>query len=138
MATHSSILTWRIPGTEESGRLQSMGLQRVGHNWVTNTLSQTMTGLKDNKNTITKHFKNKFAVLNSNVYRLEDLWKSFIYETKFGELQCVNHINLSTVSFCSLYFLLDEGKPFMDNFSICHDENNFHGEYYPGKLCALK
>ena len=32
MATHSSILAWRTPWTEESGRLQSMGLQRVGHN----------------------------------------------------------------------------------------------------------
>ena len=29
--THSSILAWRIPSTDESGRLQSMGLQRVGH-----------------------------------------------------------------------------------------------------------
>ena len=35
MATHSSILAWRIPWTEEPGRLQSMGLQRVGHDWVT-------------------------------------------------------------------------------------------------------
>ena len=35
MATHSSILAWRIPGTEEPGRLQSMGSQRVGHDWVT-------------------------------------------------------------------------------------------------------
>ena len=32
-ATHSNILAWRIPWTEEPGRLQSMGLQRVGHNW---------------------------------------------------------------------------------------------------------
>ena len=31
MATHSRILAWRIPWTEEPGRLQSMGLQRVGH-----------------------------------------------------------------------------------------------------------
>ena len=31
MATHSSILAWRIPWTEEAGRLWSMGLQRVGH-----------------------------------------------------------------------------------------------------------
>ena len=31
MATHSSILTWRIPWTEGPGGLQSMGLQRVGH-----------------------------------------------------------------------------------------------------------
>ena len=32
MATHSSILAWRIPWTEEPGGLQSMGLHRVGHN----------------------------------------------------------------------------------------------------------
>ena len=32
MATHSSILTWRISWTEEPGRLLSMGSQRVGHN----------------------------------------------------------------------------------------------------------
>ena len=31
MATHSSILAWKIPWTKEPGRLQSMGLQRVGH-----------------------------------------------------------------------------------------------------------
>ena len=31
MATHSSTLAWRIPWTEEPGGLQSMGLQRVGH-----------------------------------------------------------------------------------------------------------
>ena len=31
MATHSSTLAWRIPWMEEPGRLQSMGLQRVGH-----------------------------------------------------------------------------------------------------------
>ena len=31
MVTHSSILAWRIPWTEDPGRLQSMGSQRVGH-----------------------------------------------------------------------------------------------------------
>ena len=34
MATHPSILSWRIPWTEEPGGLQSMGLQRVGHDGV--------------------------------------------------------------------------------------------------------
>ena len=37
MAIHSSILAWRIPWTEKPGRLQFVGLQRVGHNLVTNT-----------------------------------------------------------------------------------------------------
>ena len=35
MATPSSILVWKIPRTEEPGRLQPMGLQRVGHDWTT-------------------------------------------------------------------------------------------------------
>ena len=35
MATHSSILAWKSSWTEEPGRLQSMGLQRVGHDWAT-------------------------------------------------------------------------------------------------------
>ena len=39
MATHSSILAWKIPWTEEPGGLQSMGSQRVGHDWAT-SLSQ--------------------------------------------------------------------------------------------------
>jgi len=39
MVTHSSILAWRIPWTEEPGGLQSMGSQRVGHNLVTNTFT---------------------------------------------------------------------------------------------------
>ena len=35
MATHSSILAWKIPWTEEPGKLQSTGLQRVRHDWTT-------------------------------------------------------------------------------------------------------
>ena len=35
MAIHSSTIAWKIPWTEEPGRLQSMGLQRVGHDWAT-------------------------------------------------------------------------------------------------------
>ena len=42
MATYSSILAWRSPLSEEPGRLQSMGLQRVGHDWAINT---TLLGL---------------------------------------------------------------------------------------------
>ena len=47
MVTHSSILTWRIPWTEEPGKLQSIGSQRVGYNWATNThtLTEASVGL---------------------------------------------------------------------------------------------
>ena len=42
MATHSSILAWRIPWAEEPGRLQPMGLQRVRHDWVINIFTFTL------------------------------------------------------------------------------------------------
>ena len=39
MATHSSILVWEIPWIEKPGGLPSMGSQRVGHDWATNTFA---------------------------------------------------------------------------------------------------
>ena len=41
MATHSSILAWRIPWTKNPDGQQSMGSQRVGHNWATNAFNTT-------------------------------------------------------------------------------------------------
>ena len=43
MAIYSSVAAWRIPWTEEPGGLQSMELQRVVHDWVTNTHTHTHT-----------------------------------------------------------------------------------------------
>ena len=40
MATHSSILTWKIPWTEEPGGVRSIGSERVGHDWAANTNPQ--------------------------------------------------------------------------------------------------
>ena len=45
MATHSSILAWRSPWIEDLGRLQSMGLQRVRHDWATNTINYKIAAL---------------------------------------------------------------------------------------------
>ena len=42
MAIYSSILAWKIPWTEEPGGLQSLGWQRVGHDWVTKTVTKYM------------------------------------------------------------------------------------------------
>ena len=44
---HSSNLDWRIPWTEEPGRLQSIGSQRIGHHLATNTCSNNVQGLLD-------------------------------------------------------------------------------------------
>ena len=43
MATHVSIRAWEIPWTEDPGQIQSMGLQRVQHTWVTETHKETYT-----------------------------------------------------------------------------------------------
>jgi len=45
MGTHSSILAWRIPWIKEPGRLQSMGSQRIRHDWKTNTLRELVPPL---------------------------------------------------------------------------------------------
>ena len=45
MATHSGILAWKIPWTEEPGRLQSMGSQRVGHDSALSTAKIRLTNL---------------------------------------------------------------------------------------------
>ena len=58
MAIHSSILAWRIPWTEEPGRLQSMGSQRVRNDWATNA---------------TKHLWRRFTCSD---LRLTDWWFS--------------------------------------------------------------
>ena len=42
MATHSSVLAWKIPWTEELGQLQSMGWRRVGHDLVTKQHTTTL------------------------------------------------------------------------------------------------
>ena len=49
MAIHSNILAWRIPWTKEPGRLQSMGSQRVTHDWVTNKHTDTLVALVDSE-----------------------------------------------------------------------------------------
>ena len=56
MATHSIILAWRIPWTEESGGLQSMGSERVRHDWGTNTHAQVNKSQKEEKKKITGQY----------------------------------------------------------------------------------
>ena len=56
MATHSHILAWRIPWTEEPGGLLSMGLQRLGQDWVTKN-TQVATSLLHKSFLINKTLK---------------------------------------------------------------------------------
>ena len=78
MATHSSILAWKIPWTEEPGRLQSMGLQRPEHDLVTKQhnliitsavhgVAKSRTGLSNFTFTFHCHALEKEMVAHSSV-----------------------------------------------------------------------
>ena len=72
MVTHFSILAWRIPWTEECGRLQSMGSQRVGHNWATSPSFCFFSVFMDSVSVITGH-RWYYIILYKG---LEHLWIS--------------------------------------------------------------
>ena len=92
MATHSSILAWKIPWTEEPGQLQTMGLQRVGYDWAaTNSCSRSLACLdiffllvfrpKAPKVSMLKHFfKNPSSIVRQHCSYLASFSaKSSIY-----------------------------------------------------------
>ena len=66
MATHSNILAWKIPWIEEPGELQSIGLQRIGHDLATDTIiflcvrqarpRKIFTGLRSSRACMLSHF----------------------------------------------------------------------------------
>ena len=60
MATHSSILAWKMSWTEEPGRLQSIGLQRIRHDWVHMTLKLLFQLHKHLLNTLWKYHASYF------------------------------------------------------------------------------
>ena len=59
MAIHSSTTAWKIPWTKEPGRLQSMGLQRVGHDWA-----------KECKDSLTRGFNDRTGLAFSSLHPL--------------------------------------------------------------------
>ena len=91
MATHSSILAWRIPWTEEPGRLQFIGSHRVRHDW--NDLARMQAAIKRNKpgsfvetwmnpdsviQSEVRKRKNKYHILTHPCGNLEILYRSVV------------------------------------------------------------
>ena len=77
MATHSSIPAWRIPWTEKPGGLQSMGLQRVGHDWMTNILHDIRAFIR--KWRPEKEIKHKHLI---DLLKSGKSWKDVIWQKK--------------------------------------------------------
>ena len=96
MAIHSSILAWRIPLTEEPGGLQSMDLQRVLDDGLTNTLNR-MRLRKLRKSTRRKNLSRLYqTVTELNLKENQSSLKFFF---------CLQQSDVLSISFCPLYFL---------------------------------
>ena len=83
MATHSNILAWKIPRAEEPGRLQSMGLQRVGRDWATSLLLSLGWRRWGEKNKWSTHHiklcpKSRITILvtHTHIYSLTNIFRN--------------------------------------------------------------
>ena len=84
MATHPSIIAWRIPWTEEPGRLQSMGSQRVGQYWGTNTFTLICMKSESESHSLMPH-----SLWSHELY---SLWNSSGQNTGMGSLSLLQRI----------------------------------------------
>ena len=99
MATHSSILAWRILWTEEPGGLQSMESQRVRHNWVTNT--HTM-------NSLVNIFCNLFTTVSLSTLKIIDKFfqNHLLINQRMGQTFLVAFsMFIPTTSHCMLFLV---------------------------------
>ena len=84
MATHSGILAWRIPWTEEPGGLQAMGSQRVRHDWVTNTHSRLHT-LSVGQAVIDDRLDSRIYDVKDFSQKRKTMERAFLIATAVGE-----------------------------------------------------
>ena len=88
MATHSSILAWKLPGTEEPGGLRSMGSQRIGHDSATKPPPASKSSLLN-----TLSLKNKKKKTIPSVF-----WWSFLKKSIHkGKLRLTSFLNLCKI-----------------------------------------
>ena len=100
MATHSSILAWRIPGTEEPGGLPSMGLHRVGHDW-SNLAAAAASA----------------SVLPMNIQDWFPLgWTGWISLQSKGLSRLLqHHSSKASILQCSTFFIVQLSHPYITN-----------------------
>ena len=107
IATHSSILAWEIPWTEELGVLQSTGLQRVGHDWVhTHTHTHTESLLPWFRTINTCFQRKSNCSLKGWVDVVWSLWSMWHFKTSFSGNFHASHArprkqNLWTQVYCN-------------------------------------
>ena len=115
MATHSSVLAWRIPWMEEPGRLQSMGSLRVGYNWATSLSLFTFM-----------HWRRKWQPTPVFLPGESQGW-GILHTHTHTHIHTHTHTHTDWVSLFSLLFFIRHGPHFL-LFLLVH---------YPGDHCTL-
>ena len=84
MATHSSVLAWRIPWTEKPGGLQSMGSHRIGHDWSNLAAAAAAAAIKIQRSKLTSwFFRFWFFAVHSDYWSFLFLFYSLIFIFKY-------------------------------------------------------
>ena len=105
MATHSSILTWRIPWTQEAGRLQSMGSQGVRQNWRDLAHTHTCTHTHTYKNSPDKNTGVGSHSLLQGIFPTQRLNQGLLHCRPI--LYCLSHQGSPIyVRICIIYILI--------------------------------
>ena len=119
MAPHSSTLAWKIPWTEEPGRLQSMGSLRVGQDWATSLSLFTFT-----------NWKRKWQptpILLPGESQGRGAWWAAVY----GVAQSRHDwSNLAAAAACLYWLPLDDPQFFFLLFSVTHILNNLCDSFF--------
>ena len=119
MATHSSILAWKIPWAEEPGSLQPVGPQGVGHNWVTEH-TYNMELKQSGIHNLNKNMLRKIEELNhSNVGCICARWEKniWVWAEKFNTVEGPGkHLHPSGSVVCVAWkkYCLSPSKVFID------------------------
>ena len=99
MEAHSSILAWRIPWMKDHLRLQSMGSQRVRHDWTTNTFIFIMFKMvwKNGIHTVWGEGINWYNVLNDNLAKSIKFKRPHILLLRYFSARKLSYINTQHV-----------------------------------------
>ena len=105
MATPSSILAWEIPWTEEPGRLQSMGSQRTGHDWVSNTLTFSLSQWNLTKYPTTENWVSDQATVQQNALEPLNVLKEYFLPWKVISHRFIEKLRYETVQAVVMFSL---------------------------------
>ena len=141
MVAHSNILAWEIPRTEEPTRLQSMELQRIGHDWVTKFRDNNNNNNKQHTNLcLFRHYLHSVKQKGTQ----QPSWKQWILsEGKNGEERVsvsMSQVQISKQVPCNFFFhiYIHQTKQSQESawFRWVHLESVWHQEYW-GTLLYL-